>query len=184
MYIMWYFVFGTLALLILLGVFLIICIKKTSYYEKEYDKVSAEIDDAFDQLIRGDYKNFNENRENEKKLRLKRATLSDKQHKWDKISFAPGVPCVILTAMLIIFTLVSILAPICAKFDVEDYKATYEMYESVSEGQSDVENIALSETANKYNQWLRNARLNKKRFGAFSKYYNQDLENLKYIGEK
>lgn len=184
MYIMWYFVFGALVLLIPVGVFFIICMKKTSYYEKEYDRVSHEIDNAFDQLMRGDYKNYNERRENEKKLRLKRATLSDKQRKWDKISLAPGIPSIILIFVVVIFTMVSICVPLKARFEVEDFKATYEMYERVSEGQSDIENIALSETANEYNKWLKHARVSKQRFGAFSMYYNQDLENLKYIGEK
>ena len=183
MYIMWYFVFGALALLIPVVAMLIVCIKKVRNYDKEAEKVSSEIDEC---LYNYDFDvvKYNKNREKEKELRKIRATLRDKERKWDKIAFAPGIPCIILSAMLIAFTLISILAPFCARLEVEDYKATYEMYEKVSEGQSDVENIALSETANTYNRWLRDARLSKKRLGAFSGFYNQDLESLKYIGEQ
>lgn len=183
MYIMWYFVFGTLTLLIPAVVMLIVCIKKISYYEKEEEKVSKEIDKCmYDYDF--DLVKYNQNRAKEKELRAIRTTLRDKRLKWGKINLAPGILCMILGATLLIFTLISTLAPFCARLEVEDYKATYEMYEKVSEGQSDVENIAISETANGYNRWLRDARLSKKRLGAFSGYYNQDLENLKYIGEK
>ena len=183
MYIMWYFVFGTLTLLIPAVAMLIVCIKKARHYDKEAEKVSSEIDKCLSNYD-FDIVKYNQNRAKEKELREIRTSLRAKERKWDKISFAPGIPCIILGLILIIFTLISILSPFCARLDVENYKATYEMYEKVSEGQSDVENIALSETANEYNRWLRDARLSKKRLGSFSGYYNQDLENLKYIGEK
>ena len=180
---MWYFVFGALALLIPVVAMLIVCIKKVRHYDKEAEKVSSEIDECLSNYD-FDVVKYNKNREKEKELREIRTTLRAKESKWDKIAFAPCVSCMILGVMLIIFTLISILAPFCARLDVEDYKATYEMYEKVSEGQSDVENIALSQTANDYNRWLRDARLSKKRLGAFSGFYNQDLESLKYIGEQ
>ena len=58
------------------------------------------------------------------------------------------------------------------------------MCETLIEDGTLEQNILIGNVAKDSNTWLAKARANKARFGKWSKYYNYDLNSLKYIGEK
>jgi hypothetical protein len=82
---------------------------------------------------------------------------------------------------MICFLIPSIFSPIKAKKEYQTYIIQKEFVEEAYSNGTELDNIAMTQTIIEMNDWLINAKVNKKFYGNWSKYYNLDIDSLEPI---
>lgn len=103
----------------------------------------------------------------------------------DRYSITAVPICIVLTGISFVicmtFALVAILVPLKSKEEYNKYIETSEMVQQIYDEGHTLENVGLTQTVIELNTWLSEARANKKMYGAWSGYYNIDLDGLSYM---
>lgn len=87
----------------------------------------------------------------------------------------------IAIVFLVIFILLAVVPPLCAKQEYIEFVNTKEMVELVYEDDGSIENAGLTSKIIEVNNWLAKARASKETYGDWSMYYYLDLNELDYI---
>lgn len=104
---------------------------------------------------------------------------------WDAFPSAvqglAGGIAIIVGIALLIFTLISILIPLCVKQEVAYWENFVEMVELTINSAGDYQTVGIAGDIINYNSWLTEARTSQEFWGNWSSYYNIDLSQLNYI---
>lgn len=89
-----------------------------------------------------------------------------------------GLMCLVL---VVIFLLVSLIAPAVAVKEAAYWQEFTPMVEGLLTDSSDIQSLGITDEIIEYNSWLAKARASQKQWGNWSHYHCVDLDGLKYI---
>ena len=88
---------------------------------------------------------------------------------------------IVLFICLIIFTIFAIKTPLDAENEYRVFLEKRAIIEEVIDDSNSLENVGINNIIIETNNWLANAKANKKVYGFFSPYYKLDVDNIKPI---
>lgn len=168
---LWYITFGLLFITVvglIIGIALTI---KEHHYRKLTDDIEVEL------VTTADF-----SYEDRKRIKELRA-LRDKYHKIyvNTEPFIGWLVAVFAGVISFILLLCSIFFPLSAKREANYFISQKEYVEMAIANGSELENVAITQIVIEQNKWLANAKASVQTYGAWSKYYGVDFNELSPI---
>lgn len=100
---------------------------------------------------------------------------------WGDDESLRGIIFSIICIVLVIFSLIAILVPLCARDEAMYWEEFAPMAQNIIDNADTAQSVAIAGDVIEYNKWLADARASQKTYGCWSGYYFIDLSNLNYI---
>ena len=100
---------------------------------------------------------------------------------WNRNEALRGTIFTIICIVLVIFLLITIIVPLCARDEAIYWEEFAPMAQTIINNADTAQSVAIAGDIIEYNKWLANARASQKTYGSWSSYYFIDLSNLQYI---
>lgn len=100
---------------------------------------------------------------------------------WGNNESLRGIIFTIICIILVVFSLITILVPLCARDEAIYWQEFAPMAQHIIDSADSAQSIAIASDVIEYNKWLADARASQKAYGSWSAYYFIDLSNLNYI---
>lgn len=100
---------------------------------------------------------------------------------WSNTDTLRGSVFAIISLVLVIFLLITILAPLVARDEAIYWEEFAPMAQNIINSADSAQSIAIAGDIIEYNKWLADAKASQKTYGSWSAYYFIDLSNLNYI---
>jgi hypothetical protein len=100
---------------------------------------------------------------------------------WGDDESLRGIIFTIICIILVIFSLITILVPLCARDEAMYWEEFAPMAQNIIDNADTAQSVAIAGDIIEYNKWLADARASQRAYGCWSSYYFIDLSNLNYI---